>query len=80
MLGSIFGVGAVIVAAWRARTWTPSRGRHRVGYAPAPHRPAHAHGAEHAIEPAKDPVSAAGSVADEESSSGASTHPAVEDA
>jgi hypothetical protein len=80
VLGSIFGVGAVIVAAWRTRTSAPSRGRHRAGYAPAPHRPAHAHGAEHAVEPATDPVVAAESVPDEEPSSEASTHPAVEDA
>jgi hypothetical protein len=25
----------VVVAIWRARTATPSRGRHRAGYAPA---------------------------------------------
>jgi hypothetical protein len=33
-LGSTFGLGAAVVAIWRARSAAPSRGRHRVGYAP----------------------------------------------
>jgi hypothetical protein len=41
VLGSLFGLGAAIVAVWRARRGGPSRGRHRAGYAPV-HRPAHA--------------------------------------
>ena len=42
--GSLFGLGAAIVAMWRARIGSPSRGRHRAGYAPlgTPARPAHA--------------------------------------
>jgi cytoskeletal protein CcmA (bactofilin family) len=35
VLGSIFGVGASVVANWRARSTTPTRGRHRAGYGPA---------------------------------------------
>jgi hypothetical protein len=34
-LGSTFGLGAAVVAVWRARSAAPSRGRHRAGYAPA---------------------------------------------
>jgi hypothetical protein len=34
-LGSMFGLGAAVVATWRARSTAPSRGRHRAGYAPA---------------------------------------------
>ena len=34
-LGSMFGLGAAVVAIWRARSAAPSRGRHRAGYAPA---------------------------------------------
>ena len=34
-LGSTFGLGAAVVAIWRARSAAPSRGRHRAGYAPA---------------------------------------------
>jgi hypothetical protein len=34
--GSMFGLGAAVVATWRARAGAPSRGRHRAGYAPAP--------------------------------------------
>ena len=34
-LGSVFGLGAAVVAVWRARSAAPSRGRHRAGYAPA---------------------------------------------
>jgi hypothetical protein len=49
-LGSVFGVGAGIVALWRARTGAPSRGRHRAGSAPVPHRPAHAHVTHRTIE------------------------------
>jgi len=35
VLGSMFGLGAALVATWRARSGAPSRGRHRAGYAPA---------------------------------------------
>jgi hypothetical protein len=34
-LGSMFGLGAAVVAIWRARSAAPSRGRHRAGYTPA---------------------------------------------
>jgi len=71
-LGSVFGVGAVIVAAWRVRTAAPSRGRHRVGYAPAAHRPAHAHGAEPATEPARAAASAAEAARDDDLPAGGS--------
>ena len=43
VLGSLFGLGSALVALWRARTETPSRGRHRAGYAatlPDPRPPA----------------------------------------
>jgi len=36
VFGSMFGLGAVVVATWRARAGAPSRGRHRAGLAPAP--------------------------------------------
>lgn len=36
VLGSMFGLGAAVVAIWRVRAGAPSRGRHRAGYAPAP--------------------------------------------
>ena len=35
VLGPMFGLGAGLVALWRARSATPSRGRHRAGYSPA---------------------------------------------
>jgi len=43
VLGSLFGLGSALVALWRARPETPSRGRHRAGYAatlPDPRPPA----------------------------------------
>jgi hypothetical protein len=80
VLGSVFGVGAVIVAAWRTRSWTPSRGRHRVGYAPAPHRPAHAHAAEPAVEPATAAVSGAEAGRDDDPPAGGSSDRAADDA
>ena len=33
-LGSMFGLGAAVVAIWRARSAAPARGRHRAGYTP----------------------------------------------
>ena len=36
VFGSMFGLGAAVVATWRARAGTPARGRHRAGLAPAP--------------------------------------------
>lgn len=36
VLGSMLGLGAALVATWRARAPTPTRGRHRAGYSPAP--------------------------------------------
>lgn len=36
VLGSMFGLGAALVATWRARATTTTGGRHRAGYAPAP--------------------------------------------
>lgn len=44
--GSMFGLGAAVVAVWRARAGAPSRGRHRAGYAPGrahPPTPARVH-------------------------------------
>lgn len=35
VLGSMFGLGAALVATWRARSGSPSRGRHRAGYSSA---------------------------------------------
>jgi hypothetical protein len=37
VLGSMFGLGAALIAIWRARSSTPTRGRHRAGYSsPSP--------------------------------------------
>lgn len=35
VMGSMFGLGAALVATWRTRSSTPARGRHRAGYSPA---------------------------------------------
>jgi hypothetical protein len=32
VLGAAFGLGAALVATWRARSAAPTRGRHRIGY------------------------------------------------
>jgi cytoskeletal protein CcmA (bactofilin family) len=45
-VGSMFGLGATVVAVWRVRAGRPSRGRHRAGYAPGhahPPTPARVH-------------------------------------
>ncbi len=36
VLGSMFGLGAALVATWRARAQGPARGRHRAGYRSSP--------------------------------------------
>ena len=55
VLGPMLGLGAGLVATWRARSATPSRGRHRAGYSPAAPSTPRAEPQPTALTPAPSP-------------------------
>ena len=76
-LGSMFGLGAAVVAVWRVRAGAPSRGRHRAGYAPAPH---HARAPTGAPSPSpKPPVGVTSEPGDGDEHPPSESYPATSD-